>query len=340
MGQQLTELKGTVGQHVLTSAGVFGIPVINVENACSGGSTALRGALLEVASGNCDIALALGVEKLFCGDSAKSAQTMAAGTVYAKFGFMFVALYAMQLKKWMENSGATKEHFAKVTAKNTYNGSLNPKAQFQKPMSVEQVLGSRVIAEPLTQFMCSTMADGAAAAPAPLHVLRPDALHRYLLPPVLRDDPRRRRLRRGAAAGRARPDPVRETPADRPPVRARNRDPAAANAQDDLVLVARDAAPAGDQDRAADATAQKLAAARSSSAGRAAPSIARARQMHAADQARQNREARVYIERARGAEAAGKANVARIYYEMAARRASGDLRTEILKRLNALQATP
>jgi acetyl-CoA acetyltransferase len=54
---------------------------------------------MEVASGNADVALAVGVEKLFCGDSAKSAQTMAAGTIYAKFGFMFVALYALQLKK-------------------------------------------------------------------------------------------------------------------------------------------------------------------------------------------------------------------------------------------------
>lgn len=164
VGQQLTELKGTIGQHVLTSAGFFGIPIINIENACSGGSTALRGAYLEVASGNCDIALALGVEKLFCGDSAKSAATMAAGTIYAKYGFMFVGLYALQLRKWMEKSLVTKEHFAKVTVKNTYNGSLNPNAQFQKPMTMEQVLNSRVIAEPLTQFMCSTMADGAAAA--------------------------------------------------------------------------------------------------------------------------------------------------------------------------------
>ena len=164
VGQQLTELKGTIGQHVLTSAGIFGIPVINVENACSGGSTALRGAFLEVASGNCDIALALGVEKLFCGDSARSAAAMASGTIYAKFGFMFVGLYALQLRKWMEKYGVTKEHFAKVVVKNSYNGSLNPNAQFQKPMSMEEVLNSRVIAEPLTQFMCSTMADGAAAA--------------------------------------------------------------------------------------------------------------------------------------------------------------------------------
>lgn len=164
LAPQLTELKGTIGQHVLTTAGIFGVPVINVENACSSGSTALRGAYLEVASGTCDVALALGVEKLFCGDSARSAAAMAQGTTLAKFGFMFVALYAMQLRSWMEQYGVTKEQFAKVVVKNTNNGSLNPYAQFRKPMTIEEVLNSRVVAEPLTQYMCSTMGDGAAAA--------------------------------------------------------------------------------------------------------------------------------------------------------------------------------
>ena len=164
LGPQLTELKGTIGQHILTSAGIFGIPVVNVENACSSGSTALRGAYLEVASGNCDLALALGVEKLYCGDSARSAAAMAQGTTLAKLGFMFVALYSMQLRKWVEKYGVSKEQFAKVVVKNSYNGSLNPYAQFRKPMTIEEVLNSRVVAEPLTQYMCSTMGDGAAAA--------------------------------------------------------------------------------------------------------------------------------------------------------------------------------
>jgi acetyl-CoA acetyltransferase len=164
LAPQLTELKGTIGQHVLTQAGIFGVPVINVENACSSGSTALRGAYLEVASGNCDIALALGVEKLFCGDTARSAAAMAQGTALAKLGFMFVGLYSMQLRRWVEKYGVTKEQFAKVVVKNSYNGSLNPYAQFRKPLSIEDVLNSRVVAEPLTQYMCSTMGDGAAAA--------------------------------------------------------------------------------------------------------------------------------------------------------------------------------
>ncbi len=164
LAYQLTELKGTIGQHVLGAAGFFGIPVINVENACSSGSTALRNACLEVASGNHDVALALGVEKLFCGDSAKSAEAMASGTPYAKFGFMFPALYSMNLKKWMEQYSITQEHFAKVVVKNSKNGSLNPNAQFRKPLSMEDILNSRVIAYPLTLYMCSTMGDGAAAA--------------------------------------------------------------------------------------------------------------------------------------------------------------------------------
>lgn len=164
LAYQLTELKGTIGQHVLAAAGFFGIPIINVENACSSGSTALRSACLEVAAGNYDVALALGVEKLFCEDSAKSALAMASGTPYAKFGFMFPALYSMELKKWMEKYSITQLHFAKVAAKNSRNGSLNPNAQFRKALSVEEILNSRVIAYPLTLYMCSTMGDGAAAA--------------------------------------------------------------------------------------------------------------------------------------------------------------------------------
>jgi len=181
LAYQLTEVKGTVGQHVLANAGFFRIPVINVENACSSGSTALRGACLEVASGNYDVALALGVEKLFCDDTAKSALAMASGTPYAKFGFMFPALYSMELKKWMEKYSVTQLHFAKVAAKNSRNGSLNPNAQFRKALSVEEILNSRVIAYPLTLYMCSTMGDGAAAA----IVCTRDRARRYTSKPLV-----------------------------------------------------------------------------------------------------------------------------------------------------------
>jgi acetyl-CoA acetyltransferase len=164
LAPQLTETKGIVGEQVLAAAGFYALPIINVENACSSGSTALRSACLEVASGNFDVALALGVEKLFCDDTAKSAAAMSSGTPYAKFGFMFPALYSMQLRRWMGKYNVTQTHFAKVAVKNSKNGALNPYAQFRKPLTIDEVLNSRVIAYPLTLYMCSTMGDGAAAA--------------------------------------------------------------------------------------------------------------------------------------------------------------------------------
>jgi acetyl-CoA acyltransferase len=165
VGAQLNELKGTIGQHVLTSAGIDAIPVTNVENACSSGSSALRLAVLEVASGSHDVAMAVGVEKMYTGDTAKAAASMASGTPYAKFGFTFVAEYALNLRKWMRKYPAVKvEHFAKVVAKNSKNGSVNPYAQFRKLLSVEDVLKSRMVANPLTLYMCSGIGDGSAAA--------------------------------------------------------------------------------------------------------------------------------------------------------------------------------
>ena len=163
VGYQLVEIKGTIGEHILGMAGFFGLPIVNVENACSSGSTALRGACLEVASGNYDVALALGAEKLFCENTAKSAAAMANGTFYSKFGFMFPALYSMSLKKWMDKYGVTQRHFAKVAMKNSKNGSMNPVAQFQRALSMDDILNAKIIAGPLTLYMCSTMGDGAAA---------------------------------------------------------------------------------------------------------------------------------------------------------------------------------
>lgn len=162
----LTGQEGVRGQIVMRDAGFGGIPVINVENACASSSTAFRGAWMEVASGLCDVALAVGVEKMFVGDTAKSIAALAADSdiELARMGLQFTGLYAIGLKKYMNMYGVTKEHFAKVVVKNTYNGSLNPYAQFRTPLTIEKVLRSFVIAEPLTFHMCSSMSDGAAAA--------------------------------------------------------------------------------------------------------------------------------------------------------------------------------
>ncbi|MDP6099991.1 MAG: thiolase family protein [Dehalococcoidia bacterium] len=162
----ITGQEGVRGEVVLRDAGFSGIPIINVENACASASTAFRGAWLEVASGMADVALALGVEKLYTEDTRQSIKALAADSdlELGRLGFQFTSYYAMELKKYMQRSGATREHFAQVVVKNSLNGSLNPHAQHRRPLSLAEVLGSRVIADPLTLYMCSSMADGAAAA--------------------------------------------------------------------------------------------------------------------------------------------------------------------------------
>jgi len=170
LGGLLTGQEGIRGQVVTQESGLGGIPVINVENACASAATALRGAWLEVASGLVDVAIAIGVEKMFVGDLARSISALAADSELelSQMGMQFSASYAIHpkinLKGRMAQYGWTSEDFANVAVKNSHNGSLNPYAQHRRELTVEDVLGSRMIADPLTLFMCSSIADGAAAA--------------------------------------------------------------------------------------------------------------------------------------------------------------------------------
>jgi acetyl-CoA acetyltransferase len=174
------------GQVVLRDMGIGGIPVINTENACASAATAFHLAWLYVASGMYDVVMAIGMEKLFHEDKKKSfeaigsaidvelmQQTLAKMKEATKEGnqgagagqsrSMFMDFYAEFAREHMRKYGTKKEHFAKVAAKNHTHGSLNPHAQFQTPRTVEEVLASPVIAEPLTRMMCSPIGDGAAA---------------------------------------------------------------------------------------------------------------------------------------------------------------------------------
>ena len=178
------------GQVVLRSAGIGAIPVINVENACASASTALHQACAMVSTGIYDTVLALGVEKLYHPDKRrsfaaigsavdmeeiaaimealkKSAQSEGAKKASSGAGekrSMFMDFYAIMARRHMQQHGTTARQFAAVAAKNSYHGSLNPKAQFQQALSVDEVLAEPMIAEPLTRPMCSPIGDGAAAA--------------------------------------------------------------------------------------------------------------------------------------------------------------------------------
>ena len=170
LGGLLTGQEGVRGQVVLQHSGITGIPVINVENACASAATALRGAWLEVASGAADVAIAVGAEKMFVGDSARTIGALSAVSEVdlSQMGMQFTTSYAIHpkinLKARMQEYGWTISDFAKPAVKNSFNGSLNPLAQHRRPLSIEQVVQSRVVVDPLTLFMCASISDGAAAA--------------------------------------------------------------------------------------------------------------------------------------------------------------------------------
>jgi acetyl-CoA acetyltransferase len=177
------------GQLVLRALGIGRIPVVNVENACASSSTALHQACAMVSAGYYDVVLACGFEKLFHEDklrtfgafsgavdvedpqgAMKILQAMAqeVGEAIDMTGAgdkrsLFMDVYAIMAKAHMRKYGTTKEHFAMVTAKNSFHGSLNPRAQFCDEMTVQQVLEARTVIEPLTLPMCSPIGDGAAA---------------------------------------------------------------------------------------------------------------------------------------------------------------------------------
>jgi len=179
------------GQVALREMGIGGIPIINTENACASSSTAFHVAWMYVASGMYDVALAVGMEKLYHEDKTKSFRAIGAAVdvewvqqmqAQAKAAeekekadnpsvaegagekrSMFMDFYAAFARSHMAKYGTTKEQFARVAVKNHYHGSLNPHAQYREVYSLEDVLASPPVAEPLTRLMCSPIGDGAAA---------------------------------------------------------------------------------------------------------------------------------------------------------------------------------
>ena len=176
------------GEIVLREAGIGGIPVINVENACATGATALHQAATMVTCGVYDVVLVCGYEKLFHEDKARSFSVFTgaadielmdelkisidkklqeAGIDSDSEGgdnrSVFMDIYAMMTVAHMQKYGTTREQFAAVSAKNSFHGSMNPRAQYKNVLTVEEVLAARKIAGPLTLSMCSPIGDGAAA---------------------------------------------------------------------------------------------------------------------------------------------------------------------------------
>lgn len=177
------------GQVALLPLGLQGIPIINVENACATASTAVHMAFQYLRAGACDIALAVGVDKMFVPSrsqrlaifdsawDADLAEQTHAGILDLGKGIdvpegacmdgpysPFMDVYASFARQYMRLHGITARQLATIASKNRHHAQHNPRAQFRTPMSVDEVLDAPPITYPLTLPMCCPISDGAAAA--------------------------------------------------------------------------------------------------------------------------------------------------------------------------------
>lgn len=144
----------------------YHIPSTHVEAACASGGLALRQAIIAVGSGCHDKVIAGGVEKMTDVSVDETTDVLAAAADRESEGIMgatFPGIYAMIARRHMYEFGTTPEQLASVAVKNHHNATMNPKAQFKNAISVEQVLRSVMVAEPLHILDCSPITDGAAA---------------------------------------------------------------------------------------------------------------------------------------------------------------------------------
>ncbi|MDD3575071.1 MAG: beta-ketoacyl synthase N-terminal-like domain-containing protein, partial [Methanospirillum sp.] len=142
------------------------IPATRVEAACASGGLSFRQAYTAVASGMSDIVVAAGVEKMTDVGTEVTTDVLAAAADReweGIAGITFPGLYAMIATDYMHRFGLTREQLAQVAVKNHDNGAKNPNAQFRKAITLDTVLNSTLVADPLRLFDCSPVTDGAAA---------------------------------------------------------------------------------------------------------------------------------------------------------------------------------
>jgi len=183
------------GQVVLRAMGIGGIPVVNVENACASSATALNGAWAMVALGEMEVAIAIGMEKMYMEDKSKVIAAFTGGmdvemlpVIMENFKkqeeqvrkelealgqagkeksgqrTVFMDVYAIGARRHMSKYGTTQRQLAALSSKNHFHSSMNPLAQYQNTYTIDEVIAAPEVAWPLTRPMCSPIGDGAAAA--------------------------------------------------------------------------------------------------------------------------------------------------------------------------------
>lgn len=146
-------------------SGLSGVPATRVEAACASGGLALREAYLAIKSGVMDVVVAGGIEKMTDVPTSSATVTLmgAGDQEWEAFkGATFPSLYALMARRHMLEYKTTIEQISQVTVKSHHNGSLNPKAQFRFKVTLDQVMNSSPVAEPLRLLHCSPITDGAA----------------------------------------------------------------------------------------------------------------------------------------------------------------------------------
>ena len=149
---------------IADQAGLNPLPCTRVEAACASGGLALRSGIMAVASGYHDIVISAGVEKMTdVVDPTPIVATASDQEWEAQQGVNFPSLYAMIARRHMYEYGTTREQLAMFSVINHKNGARNPLAQFGMEITVDQVLNSSIVADPLRLLDCSPITDGAAA---------------------------------------------------------------------------------------------------------------------------------------------------------------------------------
>lgn len=149
------------GQKVLMQGGLTGMPILNVENACASGASAVLGIVQAIRSGAAEIGIAIGAEKL--SSPGGGFLPTVADDLDSSMGRVMPAAFAMQARLHMERHGTTARQMAMVAVKNRRNAMGNPRCHMRKEVSVEEVLAAPMIADPLTRLSCCPISDGAAA---------------------------------------------------------------------------------------------------------------------------------------------------------------------------------
>lgn len=166
---------------VINFLGLTGIPITDVYNGCATAASALTQAANTIRLGEYDLGIAIGMDKHPTGAFASYSEEYGLPAWYGETGlFLTPKFFAMKIQRYMHDHGISPQTLAKVAAKNYRNGSINPDAFRRTPMAEEQILGARMVNDPLTQYMFCSPDEGAAA----VILCKASEAHKYTSRPI------------------------------------------------------------------------------------------------------------------------------------------------------------